>query len=62
MKKIVALLLSVTFLFSLAACNKTTEETTESTTAVVDPQAPGFRETTELFDGAYALYYTFEDP
>ncbi|MBP5261686.1 MAG: glycoside hydrolase family 9 protein [Clostridiales bacterium] len=62
MKKIVALLLSFSFLIGLAACKKTDGESEETTTAVVDPQAPGFRETTELFDGAYALDYTFEDP
>ena len=93
MKKIVALLLSLSMIGGLAAsCKKSDSSETETTTTfepdrsievtsdatesaesqpdatdsseseVDDANAPGHRETKELFDGAYALDYTFEDP
>ncbi|MBP5654966.1 MAG: glycoside hydrolase family 9 protein [Clostridiales bacterium] len=79
MKKIVALLLSLSMIAGIAACNTpagtetsseasdstketTADDTEETGETTIDRTQPGYRETWELFDGAFALDYTFEDP
>ncbi|MBO4578801.1 MAG: glycoside hydrolase family 9 protein [Clostridiales bacterium] len=78
MKKIVALLLSMSMLLAAAACNAqpgttesstdasseatSAEDTEETDETTVDKTTPGHRETKNLENGAYALDYTFDDP
>ena len=81
MKKLVAMLLTMSMLLAVASCNNvpgttdpssessadnttkgTTPEETDETSESKDPNAPGNRETDELFNGAYALDYVFDDP
>ncbi|MCR4671271.1 MAG: glycoside hydrolase family 9 protein [Saccharofermentans sp.] len=81
MKKMVAMLLTLSMLLAVASCNNTpgtsdasgdgsSDNTTKGTSAEEsdetseskDPNAPGNRETSELFNGAYALDYVFDDP